>query len=179
MAKLTQKQWDKIKARLDAGDKAADLAREYGIGRSAITNKFGEQKKKAIELANQIVAVERNLSSVNKSVQIDAFTIAQNLLAISDNFAEGARLSSLTFRKLTTIAHTHAKNLKDDNEDPEALALVMSHQRSANEALKPVTEAINANKTAMERAMAQSGETTEEGATSVLADIMADYAIIK
>jgi hypothetical protein len=67
-------QWDKLKSRLDKGEKAADLAREYGVTRQVIGNRFSGQIKAVKEVANQIVeselSLQKNLQKLTPTLQL-------------------------------------------------------------------------------------------------------------
>jgi len=151
VAKLTQKQWDKIKSRLDAGDKAIDLAKEYGITRGAISNKFAKHQKIVREVANQIVSVEKTIQGLPIAIQIDAFHLANELMAISTHVSQGARYGAMTFHRLAGVANMHAQRLNDDAPDEESLLMIAKLTKTGNEAASPALNLLAANKAAIER----------------------------
>lgn len=154
--KLTEKQWNKIKERLDAGEKAAALAREYGVTRAAITNKFSVRKKAVNELANQIVShhksLQNSLQQFTPDIQIEAWDVASDLITISKHVGAGSKFGAMTFHRLAGIANLHAQRLDDDNPDPEQLMRIAQLTKVGNEAAAPALNLLAANKDRIKQA---------------------------
>lgn len=144
--KLTEKQWSKIKERLDAGESANAIAKDFGIHRSQITRRFSQHNKVVKELANQIVSVEKSLRSATKAQQIDALDLASTLLSISEHVGHGARYGAMTFHRLAGIANMQAQKLDDDNPDPEELLNIARLTKVGNDAVAPALNLLAANK---------------------------------
>ena len=139
--KLTEKQWSKIKDRLDSGEKAAALAREYGVTRSAIGQRFAGRKKAVNELANQIVSHHQSLQNAlqqfTPDIQVEAWDMAGDLLTISKHVGGGSKYGAMTFHRLSGIANLHAQKLSNDNPDPEQLMRIAQLTKVANDAAAP------------------------------------------
>jgi hypothetical protein len=144
--KLTSKQWSKIKERLDAGESANSIAKDFKIHRSQITRRFSQHNKVVKELANQIVSVEQNLRAATKAQQIDALDLAGTLLSISNHVGHGARYGAMTFHRLAGIANQQAQLLDDDNPDAEDLLNIARLTDVGNKAAIPAFNLLAANK---------------------------------
>ena len=148
--KLTEKQWEKIKKRLDAGEKAAALAREFGVTRSAIGQRFAGRKKAVNELANQIVShhqsLQNTLQQFTPDIQIEAWDMASDLLTISKHVGGGSKYGAMTFHRLAGIANLHAQKMDDENPDPEQLMRIAQLTKVGNDAAAPALNLLAANK---------------------------------
>lgn len=133
MPKLTQKQWDKIKQRLDAGESANSISQDYGIHRSMITRRFTHSKV-VKELANQIVEVETNLKAATREQQFDAIDLASEIMSINNNTLIGAKHGSITYRHLMTASSKLAAKINHDAVDEEALLMIAKLAETANKA---------------------------------------------
>jgi len=154
--KLTQKQWDAIKKRLDNKEKAADLAKEFGVTRQAISNRFRLQNKAIKSVANQIVEAETSIrSSLQKlppNLQIEAVNLANELMSISTHLASGAKYGAMTFHRLAGIANQHAQTLDDKEPDIKVLATIGALTKIANENATTGLNLLNANKDTIKEA---------------------------
>lgn len=113
---LSDKQWCEIESRLIAGEKAAQLAIEFGINRAAISRKFSQQIATVKSVANQIVAAEDALKSLPVAQQISAINLADQMRAISGHLAGAANYGAATAHRLSGIAN--AKVLLIDDGAP-------------------------------------------------------------
>ncbi len=145
MAKLTEKQWKEIETRLSRGEKAIDLAKKFGVTRGAISQKFSKQTKHVKTLANQIVETEIAIQTAPITIQIGAFSLANELLAISKHMATGATLSAMNYSRLSSIANKKISTLNDDALDEEELAIARTLTVMSNEAAKTPMDLIKAN----------------------------------
>jgi hypothetical protein len=155
LAKLTKAQWKKLKSRLDSGEKAASLAREYGITRQTISDRFGKtDNKAAIIVANQIVEAENSiresLQKLTPALQIEACNIASELMAVSNHMAGGARYNAMSFHRLARIANTQVQKLNDDEPCPEALLTIGTLTRVGNETAKVPVDLLKVNQAAVD-----------------------------
>jgi hypothetical protein len=137
MAKLSQRQWDKIQARLLAGEKITAIARDYGISHQAIRKKFGSLVTDIKSVANQIVETETALRKLPEVAQVTARNLADDLMAISMHVASGAKYG---------VANQHAQLLDDVNPDPKAVLNIARLTKTGNEAVAPALNLLNANK---------------------------------
>jgi len=155
MAKLTQKQWDKIKEKLDAGEKATDLAKIYKVTPQAIYGRFAYKQKQVKELANQIVEshqlLDKTLKNFTPDIQLEAWDMASDLLHISKHVAGGAKYGAMTFYRLAGIANQHAQQLDDSKPDAESLARIAGLTKVANDAAAPALNLLAANRKWTER----------------------------
>lgn len=149
-SKLTDKQWAEIETRLLQGEKASALAREYGVGKAAISMRFSKRIETVKTVAGQIVETEKALSLLNISEQTQAFNLAGDLIAISRHLAGAARYGSMTAHRLAGIANSQVENIDDasplDKESMESLKSVAVLTKMANEAAATGLNLLNANK---------------------------------
>lgn len=154
-SKLTDAQWEQIGKRLLAGDSAADLAREFGVSKAAISTRFSKRNENIKSVAKQIVETERALSFLNVSEQIAARSLADDLKAISEHLAGAARYGSATAHRLSGIAHSKASEIDDASpltpESIESLKGIAVLTKMANEASEIGVNLLRANKEEIDR----------------------------
>lgn len=112
-SKLTEKQWGEITARLVAGEKAADLAREYGVSKTSVSMRVSKRAETIHSVANQVVTAERSLASLPVSEQLIAVNLASKLRAISDNLASAAQYGAQTAHRLSALANSEVAKVDD------------------------------------------------------------------
>jgi len=117
-SKLSDKQWDTIRKRMLEGEKPADLAREYGVSKTAISNRVSKRADAVRTVANQIVTAERALGELSVSEQLQAVSLASKLRSISDSLATAADLGAKTAMRLNALANSEVA--KVDDADPLA-----------------------------------------------------------
>jgi len=153
---LTDKQWAQIEKRLLDGEKAAQLAEEYGINRSQITRKFSAQIATVKTVANQLVDAERALHSLPVAQQISAISLADSLRAISGHLAGAANYGAATAHRLAGIANMKVLEVDDakplDDAGREVLRDVAVLSKMANEASEIPMNLLKANKDAVDDA---------------------------
>lgn len=149
-SKLTDAQWESIGKRLLAGESAADLSREFGISKAAISVRFSKRNETIKSVANQIVETERALSFLNVSEQIAARSLADDLKAISEHLAGAARFGAATSHRLAGIAHNKVAEIDDakplDEASLTSLKGIAVLTRMANEASEIGLNLLRANK---------------------------------
>jgi len=150
-SKLTDLQWEAIGKRLLAGDSAADLSREYGVSKAAISMRFSKRHEAVKAVANQIVDTERALSFLNVSEQMAARSLADDLKSISEHLAGAARYGAATAHRLSGIAHNKAAEIDDATPLTEegsvaALKGIAVLTKMANESSEIAVNLLNANK---------------------------------
>lgn len=147
-SKLTETQWEEIRKRLLAGEKAADLAREFGVSKAAISTRVSKRIETIKTVANQIVTADEALRSLSISEQRDALTLADDLKSISKNLASAARYGAATAHRLSALANSQTELV--DDADPLStsaqLKSVAMLQSLANEAAKTPLNLLAANK---------------------------------
>lgn len=152
-SKLTEKQWAEIQQRLLKGEKAADLAREYGVSKTRISERFSERIGTVKSVANQIVSAEAALRALPVTEQVQALNLADELRAISTHLAGAAKYSAATSHRLSGIAHAKAQEIDDaaplDDDSREALKDVAVLTKIANDAAVIPTALLSANKEAV------------------------------
>jgi AraC-like DNA-binding protein len=149
-SKLTEKQWASIGERLLKGEKAADLAREFGVSKTRISARFSERTGTVKTVANQLVAAESALRALPLSEQVSVLTLADELRAISMHLAGAAKFGSATAHRLSGIAHAKVQEIDDaaplTAESLESLKGVAVLSKMANEAAVIPTALLTANK---------------------------------
>lgn len=153
-SKLTDAQWETIGKRLLAGDSAADLSREFGVSKAAISTRFSKRNETIKSVANQIVETERALSFLNVSEQIAARSLADDLKAISEHLAGAARYGSATAHRLAGIAHGKAAEIDDSQplteQSIESLKGIAVLTKMANASSEIGINLLRANKEAID-----------------------------
>lgn len=149
-SKLTEAQWAAIGKRLLAGERAADLAREYGVSKTAISTRVSKRIETVRSVANQLVSAEQSLRALPVSEQISALTLADELKAISSHLAGAAKYGAATAHRLSGIAHAKVQEIDDaapiDDKSREALQHVAILTKVANEASTIAVNLLAANR---------------------------------
>ena len=152
-SKLSDQQWEQLHKRLLAGEKAADLAREYKVSKAVISSRFSKRTKTVKEVANQIVSAETALRSLPVSEQLKALTLADELRAISMHLASAGKFGAATAHRLSGIAHAKVQEIDDaaplDEESRTSLRDVAVLTKLANEASTIPLNLLSANKEAV------------------------------
>jgi len=147
-SKLTDVQWHGLEMRLIAGEKAADLAREYGIHRSQITKKIKPKTDIIKEVAHKVVDAEIAFKSLPLTQQIATLTLIDDLKAISTNLASAGKLSSINANRLAELANQQINSVHSDylEDGVEALKMASVLTTMANDASKIPMGLLLANK---------------------------------
>lgn len=153
-SKLTDAKWEEIGKKLLSGESTSELARQYGVSKGAISQRFSKRNLEIKDVANQIVKTDLALSKLNVSEQIAAVSLADDLKAITGHVISAARYSAATSNRLAGMAHIKSAEL-DDSEGLSADAIerrkdVMMLQRMANEAASIPIDLLKANKDAVD-----------------------------
>ncbi|WP_417285053.1 helix-turn-helix domain-containing protein [Comamonas sp.] len=149
-SKLTEKQWGEITARLVAGERAADLAREYGVSKAAVSSRVSKRAETIHSVANQVVTAERSLARLPVSEQLIAVNLASKLRAISDNLASAAQYGAQTAHRLSALANSEVAKVDDADplkrESVEAMKGVAVLTKLANDSASIALNLLAANK---------------------------------
>jgi hypothetical protein len=147
---LSEKQWQDIGTRLEAGEKASALAKEYGIDRAAISRKFSQQIATVKNVANQILAAEDALKSLPIAQQISAINLVDQLRSISGHLAGAANYGAATAHRLSGIAHMKSGEIDESKpltkEGIESLQGIAVLTKMSNDAAAIGLNLLNANK---------------------------------
>lgn len=155
--RLTPLQWANIAARVRFGESKSSLAREYGITRQAIHGKLpGLQEESPIETAaSKIVIaheyVQSGVKGMHPKLQVEAWDMAKNLIAISENLTEGALYGAMNFFKLAKLAQEMTESMLADGIDINTLGAISAITKTANEAAAPSMNLLNINKQTVDR----------------------------
>lgn len=147
-SKLTDAQWEMLKHRLAKGEKAADLAREYGVSKAAISVRVSKRIETVKSVASQMVATEEALRALPIAEQLLAVSLADDLRAISTHLAGAGKFGAATAHRLAGIVHEQVA--KVDDADPtqslKTLQGISALTKMANEASVIGLNLLNANK---------------------------------
>lgn len=151
-SKLTDKQWEEVGKRYLAGERPADLAREFGIDRAGITRKFSQRVTNVKAVANQILSAEEKLLSLPVAQQIEVISLANELRAISMHLAGAGKYGAATAHRLSGLAHSQVQKIDDADplESIEALKGVSALTRLANDSAEIGLNLLKANKEAID-----------------------------
>lgn len=116
-SKLTEAQWDILKQRLVAGEKAADLAREYGVSKSAISGRVSKRAETISSVAQQLVAADKALKDLPLTEQVMTLSLVDELKSISTHMAGAGKFSAASAHRLAGIAHGLVQQI--DDAEPE------------------------------------------------------------
>jgi hypothetical protein len=150
-SKLTDAQWDTLKQRLIAGEKAADLSREYGVSKSAISGRVSKRAETINTVANQIVAADKALKELPLTEQVMTLSLVDELKSISTHMAGAGKFSAASAHRLAGIAHDQVQKI--DDAQPELSMAAMQRfsamTKLANEASHIPLNLLAANKDAV------------------------------
>jgi hypothetical protein len=153
---LSDAKWEELKARLAKGEKAGDLAKEYGTSKPAISRRVSKRIETVKAVANQVVAADEALAALPLPEQILAKTLIDDLKAISTHLASAGKFGAATAHRLSALAHDQVQ--KVDDADPggegseKALKNVGRLTRLANEASTVPINLLAANKDMVKQA---------------------------
>lgn len=152
-SKLTEKQWAEIQQRLLKGEKAADLAREFKVSKTRISERFSERTGTIRNVAEQLVSAEGALRALPVSEQVQALNLADELRAISMHLAGAAKFGAATAHRLNGIAHAKVQEIDDaaplSAESLESLKGIAVLTKIANDSATIGLNLLAANKEAI------------------------------
>ncbi|MGI4776943.1 MAG: helix-turn-helix domain-containing protein [Janthinobacterium lividum] len=153
-SKLTEKQWEQVGRRLLAGEMASDLAREFKVSPTAISNRFSKSNEKVKSVANQIVTAEKALEDLSDSQQLAAVSLARKLRATLEHMASAAEYGAATAQKLLAMANVQAMKIDDVNplESLDVLRGIGALTKLANDSAVVPTALLNGSKEAVKKA---------------------------
>lgn len=148
---LSPAQWEELKSRLLAGEKAADLAREYGVSKSAISTRISKRVETVKSVASKLFEADQAFKDLPVSEQIMTMNLVDELKAISTHLAGAGRLAAASAHRLAGIAHEQVQKI-DDAEPEKTLAAIQRFgalTKMANEASHIPMNLLAANKDVM------------------------------
>ena len=147
-SKLSPEQWREIERRLAAGERAADLSREYGISQTRISERVSKVSEKVKETAHKLAEAQTALAELPVAQQYAAVSLAEKLRAISVSLANAAELGARTAHRLHALANSEVE--KVDDADPllsmEALKGVSVLTKLANDSSQIAVNLLAANR---------------------------------
>lgn len=147
-SKLTEKQWNEIQRRLMNGDTPGMVAKDFGVGRTTITDRFPAGCRELKELANQIVSTDAQFKALPIASQVSVMSLVDDLKAISMHLAGAAKFGSATAHRLAGIANAQVDKIDDADlmASHAILQSVSALTKIANDAAVPGFNLLNANK---------------------------------
>jgi hypothetical protein len=146
-ARITPAQWVEIDQKLQAGNTASSLAREYGVTEGAIRKHFGPIKKDRVErTAAKIFESRIAKSELPPVLQIKAESLADKLEILSKVMAQSAELSSKTALRMAALANAQAQLVDDQDPDADIVRAVHALTDTSNKAAYQGLELLKANK---------------------------------
>lgn len=150
---MTDAQWAIIGDRLLKGESASSLAREFGIAKSRISERFSQRTKTVKATATKLAEAEIEMQALSIPEQMMARNLADDLKAISFHLAGSAKYGAMNSHRLNYIANLQVQKI--DEIDPMSTAqhlhAVVSLTDGANEASKTGINLIRANQDAVNR----------------------------
>jgi len=145
-SKLTPKQWAEIGRRLALGESTSALAREFGVGKARISERFSGKTQELKTLASQVVNLDTALDQLPDSERGAVLTLADYMKATGNNLAAAARAGSATSALLAGLAHGKAVQLNPDSVDMKGLQEIAALTQTANQAATIGTALVTATK---------------------------------
>lgn len=114
-SKLSDAQWADIERRMLEGEAVRALAREFDVSETAIRARKSSQVTEIKAVANQLVTANQALRKLPITSQQTAQTLAQRLIALSDNLLGAAMQGAATAHRLHAIANSEVQKIDDAN----------------------------------------------------------------
>lgn len=112
-SKLSPDQWAEIERRLNMGESAAVLSREFGVSQPVISNRFSKVSKQVKKTAEMIAASQSALAELPVAQQYQAISLADKLRSISSSLACAAELGAKTAHRLHSLANSEVAKVDD------------------------------------------------------------------
>ena len=150
-SKLSPDRWVELERRLNLGESAAVLSREFGVSQSVISNRFSKVSIEVRKTAELIVAGRVALAELPVVKQYQVLNLADRLQSIAESVTSAVELSAKTGHRMHALANTEACRVDDSNPlgDMETLKGVAVLTKIANEALAPALSLIASSKDRM------------------------------
>ena len=112
-SKLSPEQWREIERRSAEGESTASLAKEFGVGRSTISDRVSGVSDRVRETARQIADAQSALAALPVAQQYTALSLAEKLRNISGSLASAAELGAATAHRLHALANSEVAKVDD------------------------------------------------------------------
>jgi hypothetical protein len=152
-SKLTPHQWAEIEERLLAGESQSQISKDYNVTQRAISKQMSARVKTVEIVAHQMVEAKKAFDTLPISSRVNAQTLIDRLMSISDHMSSAAEYSARNAHKLSRLANKHLDSVDPEaiGENPNVLRVVTGLTNMANEASKIPLGLISANKEQMQR----------------------------
>ena len=176
-SKLTDQQWEKIGKRLLAGESTSELAREFGVSKGLISQRFSKRVETVKAAASLLLKTDEAMNNLNVSEQLAARSLADQLRSISMHLGHAANYGAMTSHKLSGIANAKAQLLDEsvdvDSDDGLAkLRGIAALTKLSNDSAQIGMDLLKANREAVE-SISQPEKNTIKTITIIKAEGMA------
>jgi AcrR family transcriptional regulator len=122
---LSDAQWEKIFKRLLKGEKAIDIAREVGVSKGLISQRFSKRMAHVKEAARDLADAEAKLSAMTLPDQIVTRSLADELKAVSMHLISAGSYGARIAHRMNAIAHEQAQKV-DDAEPSKSMGALQN-----------------------------------------------------
>ena len=110
-SKLDQRQWAEIGRRLAAGERMADLSKEFKISMTTLKERFSKRVSVIREAAVALAEAEVTIERLPISDQISARTLADRLKGMQSDYLDAASMGLQASRNLQRLALQKSQDL--------------------------------------------------------------------
>jgi hypothetical protein len=124
---LPDDKWAELLGRLARGEKAADLAREYGVSKTAVSVRVSKRAETVKAVANQMLASEKALQAMPIPDRIETMHLVNELREMSRSAAAAGRIGLQNAHRLMQLAQHQIDGIDDVNplETPHQMKAAM------------------------------------------------------
>ena len=150
-SKLNEKQWAEVQRRMLDGEPIRALAREFGVSEGSLRAQKSKRVETIKEVANQVVATECAIKSLDFDAQCAVNDYASKLRAMASNLLSAAHSGSVTSARLAAIAEKESQKINPDEpmESAEQLQAIAALNRLGNDAAAIGLQVIKLNQDAI------------------------------
>ena len=150
-SKLNEKQWAEVQRRMLDGEPIRALAREFGVSEGSLRAQKSKRVETIKEVANQVVATECAIKSLDFDAQCAVNDYASKLRAMASNLLSAAHSGSVTSARLAAIAEKESQKINQDEpmESAEQLQAIAALNRLGNDAAAIGLQVIKLNQDAI------------------------------
>lgn len=152
-SKLTPHQWVEIEEKLLNGESQDSVAKEYGVTRRYLAKTIVPKVRSIQEVANKVVEAKKAMDVLPVAARVNAQTLIDRLMAISDHLSSAAEYSARNAHKFSQLANQQLEQIDPENvlQKPDVLRVVNGLTTMANESAKIPLGLIQASKEQMQR----------------------------
>lgn len=145
---MSPEQWGQIERRLNEGESAAALSREFAVSQTRISERFSKVSVIVRNAAYKLAEAQTALAALPVAQQYQAISLAEQLRRMSASLVSAATLGAQTAHRLHALANTEVEKVDDANplDSMEALKGVGVLTKLANESSHLAVNLLNANK---------------------------------